>query len=98
MTDPYVDPATGILRNNLAITDPDRLKVVEADISAAAINVLSVESLPGSYDLAHLQAFHRRIFGRLSPWAGELRTVAIAKTDMFYPNTSSPMPTTSSFT
>ena len=38
---------------------------------------------PGVYDLVHLQAFHRRIFGRIYPWAGEVRTVAIAKTDMF---------------
>lgn len=83
MIDPYVDPETGVLRNRLGITDPDQLKEVEAGVSAAAINVLRVESLPGSYDLEHLQAFHRRIFGRLYPWAGEIRAVAIAKTDMF---------------
>jgi cell filamentation protein len=30
-----------------------------------------------------LQDFHRALFGRVYPWAGEIRTVAIAKTDMF---------------
>jgi len=38
---------------------------------------------PGVYDLAHLQGFHRRIFGDVYPWAGELRTVSIAKGDPF---------------
>ena len=83
MTDPYVDPATGVLRNLLGINDPDLLKEIEAGVSAGAINALGVERLPGSYDLEHLRAFHRRIFGRLYPWAGEIRTVAIAKPDMF---------------
>ena len=44
---------------------------------------LGAEPLPGRFDLVHLQAFHRRIFGRIDPWADEVRTVAIAKTDMF---------------
>jgi cell filamentation protein, protein adenylyltransferase len=83
MTDSYVDPATGVLRNLAGITDPERLKEVEAGVSAGAINVLRVEALPGSYDLEHLRAFHRRIFGRLYPWAGEIRTVAIGKTETF---------------
>jgi cell filamentation protein len=30
-------------------------------------------------DLEHLKAFHRRIFGDVYDWAGELRTVAIAR-------------------
>jgi cell filamentation protein len=36
-------------------------------------------------DLAHLQAFHREIFGEAYPWAGEVRVVAIAKSDSAYP-------------
>src|SRR5262249_12963421 len=31
------------------------------------------------YDLAHLRAFHRHIFGDVYDWAGELRTVRIGK-------------------
>jgi len=45
---------------------------------------LAEKPLHGSYDLAHWQAFHRRIFGALYPWAGELRTVQIAKPNAFY--------------
>ena len=41
--------------------------------------------LPGAYDLAHLQAFHARLFGDLYDWAGELRTVGIDKGVPFCP-------------
>lgn len=39
--------------------------------------------LPGTYDMPHLQRFHQHIFGDVYPWAGELRTVSIAKGDPF---------------
>lgn len=82
--DPYVYPGTGVLRNNLAIHDQQELSRAEADIVRTALAVLSGRSLPGGYDLKHWQAFHRRIFGALYPWAGELRTVQIAKPGAFY--------------
>jgi cell filamentation protein len=82
--DPYVYPGTGVLRNNLDIRDPRELAVAEADIVRAALATLADEPLPGGYDLAHWQAFHRRVFGGLYPWAGELRTVQIAKPNAFY--------------
>ena len=83
MTDPYTDPDSGVLRNRLGITDRDALLQAEADLTTAATAVLIDAPLPGVYDLVHLQAFHRRIFRRIYPWAGEIRTVAIAKTDLF---------------
>jgi cell filamentation protein len=39
--------------------------------------------LAGKYDLDHLRAFHRFIFGDIYAWAGELRTVDITKFDTF---------------
>jgi cell filamentation protein len=81
--DPYLEPGTSVLRNVLGIRDPARLAQAEADLSLAAIQDLGTRDLPGAYDLDHLRAFHREIFGDLYPWAGELRTVAIAKTDWF---------------
>jgi cell filamentation protein len=44
---------------------------------------LETRPLAGRYDLLHLQAFHRHIFGDVYPWAGQIRTVAIAKDDLF---------------
>jgi cell filamentation protein, protein adenylyltransferase len=82
--DPYVYPGTNVLRNSLDIRDPQELSRAEADIVRAALAVLTSRRLQGDYDLAHWQAFHRRIFGTLYPWAGELRTVQIAKPNAFY--------------
>jgi len=67
----------------LGITDPDELKTAEADITGARLVALSQRRIDGRYDLAHLQAFHRFVFGDIYEWAGELRTVDIAKRDQF---------------
>jgi cell filamentation protein len=82
-TDPYVDPATGVLRNRLGITHPAQLTLAEAEITQLALARIALRTVPGSYDLKHLCAFHREIFGDVYPWAGEIRTVAIAKQDLF---------------
>jgi cell filamentation protein len=82
-TDPYRDPETGVLRNLLGITDPAVLEQADADFSAVRLAQLHRRDLPGDYDLAHLRRFHRVVFGDLYPWAGELRTVSIAKGDPF---------------
>lgn len=81
--DPYLDPATGVLVNRLGIADPEHLQRVEADLTTAALADLGTRLLPGSYDLPHLCAFHREIFGDVYPWAGEIRSVAIARSDLF---------------
>ena len=81
--DPYADPVSGVLRNRLGIADPDRLRQVEAGVSYAALAELAIRDLPGRYDLDHLCAFHREIFGDLYPWAGKVRSVATAKSDLF---------------
>jgi cell filamentation protein len=77
--DPYLDLASGVLRNLLGITDPGGLATAEADFTAVRIAQLNLAPLPGSYDLSHLQAFHRHIFGDVYDWAGELRTVVIGR-------------------
>ncbi|MBE1460772.1 cell filamentation protein [Nocardiopsis terrae] len=41
--------------------------------------------VPGGYDLAHLCRFHKEIFTDLYPWAGQIRTVNIAKGTWFCP-------------
>lgn len=81
--DPYLDPASGVLRNLLGITDPDELAQVEAALSASRLIDLERQRLPGIYDLDHLRVFHRYILGDVYEWAGELRTVSIAKGSVF---------------
>ncbi|MEW2557547.1 Fic/DOC family protein [Streptomyces griseorubiginosus] len=84
MNDPYAMP-NGVLRNKLGITDHEPLAAAEADITRARLVLLAERPLPGAYDLGHLQAFHAAVFGDIYPWAGQLRTVNIAKRTPFCP-------------
>jgi cell filamentation protein len=77
--DPYVYPGTSCLRNRAGILDSDELERFEAEQTSIILAQLAHQRLPGRYDLAHLKSFHRRIFGDIYEWAGELRTIAIAK-------------------
>jgi cell filamentation protein len=81
--DPYLDLQTGVLRNRLGITDKTELAQAEAELTSYRLIELQLNPLPGRYDLAHLQAFHRHIFGDVYDWAGELRTVSIGKGQLF---------------
>jgi cell filamentation protein len=77
--DPYTDPATGVLRNRLSITDAALLDAAEAHFVAERSRELSRTPLEGGFDLAHLQAIHCYLFQDVYEWAGELRTIDIAK-------------------
>ncbi len=81
--DPYVYPGTETLRNRYGLRDAGELARREAVITTARTIELGARPLPGGYDLAHLRAVHRHIFADVYAWAGELRTVAIAKGDLF---------------
>lgn len=65
--DLYIDLETGILRNRLGISDAAKLAQAESELTSYRLIELRRTDLPGRYDLAHLQAFHRYIFegGRL---------------------------------
>ncbi|WP_033441063.1 Fic/DOC family protein [Saccharothrix sp. NRRL B-16314] len=81
--DPYLDPESGVLRNVFGLTDKEECDQAETRLSTMRVEQLAFAPMPGLYDLAHLQAFHRRIFGDFYPWAGEIRRVDIAKAAMF---------------
>jgi cell filamentation protein len=79
VTDPYTWPGTSCLRNKLGIRDAAELATVEARIVAIRDVQLASDPLPGEYNLAHLQLFHRFLFRDVYEWAGKTRTVDIAK-------------------
>jgi cell filamentation protein len=81
--DPYLDPGSGVLRNLLGITTAGELERAEAALTASRLVDLERRRLPGRYDLVHLRAFHTYILGDVYAWAGELRTVTIAKGSVF---------------
>ncbi|EJL27619.1 protein involved in cell division [Caulobacter sp. AP07] len=74
--DPYLHPTLPILRNKLGIFDADRLDQIERRLVTQRI----AEGAPtGRFDLVHLRAIHRHLFQDIYDWAGEIRTVEIAK-------------------
>jgi cell filamentation protein len=77
--DPYVYPGTDVLCNLLDLRDAAELAERDAALSAIRIAQLERRFIPGDFDLTHLQATHRYIFGDIYSWAGELRTVRITK-------------------
>jgi cell filamentation protein len=86
VTDPYVIPGSECLQNLLGLTDPNELRTVEARIISIRDVELARTVLPGEYNLAHLQAFHRHLFQDVYSWAGQLRTVDIAKDGLRFGN------------
>ena len=77
--DPYVYPGTEVLRNVWNIRDAKDLARREAKVTAVAAAKVARKPIPGRYDVKHLRAFHRKIFGDVYPWAGKVRTVQITK-------------------
>ena len=77
--DPYLDPATGILKNLVGATTQAELDAVEGDLVPIRALRLTVEPPNPTGDLAELRAIHRFLFGPIYGWAGELRTVDIRK-------------------
>lgn len=77
--DPYIYPNTDVLKNKKNIRDFDILQKVERDTSIIRATELAKRPIQGNFDLKHLQKIHKKLFGDIYEWAGELRTVDISK-------------------
>lgn len=77
--DSYCYPHSFILRNNLGIVSKEALNAAEREITSMRMGELSIYPVKGNFNLQHLQEIHRFLFQDVYPWAGQLRTVNIAK-------------------
>ena len=77
----YFWPGTTVLSNKLGLRDPDALEIQEYRYGAArqAELELGTVSIVSTYDAAHLRAIHRHLFQDVYDWAGQYRTVPLAK-------------------
>lgn len=83
--DPYVYPGTDVLRNLRDLRDSEELSRFEMDMTTRRLAELKDKHNPaGKFDSRHLQAIHRAIFQDVYPWAGQFRTVNIARPGQFY--------------
>lgn len=83
MDNKYCYQGTSILKNKLNIHDKDRLLMAETRLAAIRLCQLYEKPVQGAFDFNHLCRIHHHIFQDLYDWAGETRTVNIAKTSMF---------------
>ena len=81
--DPYSDPVTGVLYNKLGLGTAAGLEAAEREITHAALVLLDESPVSPGYDLPHLREIHKRIFGDIYEWAGQIRTVTIARGAVF---------------
>jgi cell filamentation protein len=70
---PYCYSGTDILINHGDCRVQADLNKFEADAVFLAIAALQTRPIIGSFDARRLQETHRRIFGKVYPWAGEFR-------------------------
>lgn len=73
----------GVLINKLGITSQEELSNAERILTSKRNAELLLEPIKGKFDLKHLQAIHKHLFQDIYSWAGELRTVDIAKSNLF---------------
>ena len=79
--DPYCYPGTAVLKNRLDLRTQAELDQFEAFITTQRAD----EPLPaGRLDDGHYRAIHRHLFQDVYDWAGEYRTVRIAKQDAMF--------------
>ncbi len=79
----YCYPNSDVLINHLNIRNADKLQEAERTLTMLRLLDLLEKPITGKFDLKHLQKIHQYIFQDLYPWAGKIRTVDIAKSNMF---------------
>lgn len=79
-SDPYL-LSTGALRNRLGISDPATLERAEKGLVDLRMARIDIDGPRGAYTFARLKETHRYLFQDLYDWAGEARTVTLAKAE-----------------
>lgn len=84
MIDPYVYPGTNILKNKFDIQDVQKLYETERAVTMFKLALYRKQNTIDKFykfDVEHIKAIHRFLFGDIYDWAGEFRTIDIFKGD-----------------
>ncbi len=81
MSDPYLDPQSGILLNKFGLTDQALLDRREADVVAVRSILLQGNPLKGNFDSQHLKQIHQYLFQDVYEWAGQFRKIGMVKAE-----------------
>ena len=83
MQDPYCYPNSRVLKNKLGLRDLDELHDEERNLSNLRARELLDSPTNGKFDFSHLRKIHAYLFQDIYSWAGKVRTVDIAKGNLF---------------
>lgn len=89
VTDPYLDPQSGLLRNLVNARTKAELDAAEGAVVFARLIQLVDHPVPTTGDLDEFRAIHQHLFQDIYSWAGQPRTVDLRKNiegaDFFLP-------------
>ncbi|MEG2386660.1 MAG: Fic family protein [Aurantimicrobium sp.] len=76
-----ISPDSQVLRNRLGIQNLEELQAAENDLLELQVAKLRAQPslISRTYDLQHLRKIHHHLFQDIYDWAGELRTVGLAR-------------------
>ena len=85
MADYFVEGGD-VLENKLGITDSEQLREAEEDVfSDTAADILNEDLSDAILDFNFFKQLHERLFGKVYPFAGQIRTANITKQDSSIP-------------
>ena len=85
MADYFVEGGD-VLKNKLNISDKNELREAEEFyFSQAASDIITENKSPEKFNFEYLKYLHKRLFGEVYDFAGEIRTVNITKMDSSIP-------------
>lgn len=77
--DDFFYPGTQTLINKFDLKDANRLAEIERAITLVTTADAKRNPIAGAFDLSHMQAIHKKIFGEVYPWAGQVRDFGMMK-------------------
>lgn len=77
--DAYYIPGTLVLENVAGIRDAVKLAHFERAITSTRAGEIRKNPISGDYDIQHIEAIHKKLFGDVYPFAGNLRNVDMTK-------------------
>lgn len=83
MQDPYCYPDSRVLKNKLNIRSLEGLHEAERRLAKYRAEELLNSPINAHFDFNHLKKIHAYLFQDIYDWAGEVRTVDIAKDNLF---------------
>lgn len=76
----YCYPGTKVLVNKFDIRNGQQLSMVERNFDWEGC---CFDDITGGFDFAHLKSVHKFLFEDIYNWSGQIRTVDIAKGNIF---------------